>query len=292
MHSTRASVHDQLADQAVVVGRNLVALIDPGIDPHAEPAGRVVMADRAGRGHEGVRVFGIDAAFDGVALETISFWRTERPAPEATRELLVDQIDAGDRLGDRMLDLQAGVHLDEVELAVLIEEFDRARAAIAQLAHRVGADFADLLALLVVQRRESWPLPTPSGGGAAANSRARRDGWRCFGPVADHLHLDMARAAEIFFDIDSVVAEGRTGFRARALHSATRVRLRTLATFMPRPPPPAVALMITGKPISAWRSSSHPRSRGHARPPIRARPECRAASAVFLAVDLVAHDEM
>jgi hypothetical protein len=39
-------------------------------------------------------------------------------------DLLIDQVDAGDRLRDRMLDLQAGVHLDEVELAVLVEELD------------------------------------------------------------------------------------------------------------------------------------------------------------------------
>jgi hypothetical protein len=70
MHSLpRPAVHDQLADQAVVIGRDLVALIDAGIDAHAKPAGRVVMGDRAGRGDEGVRILGIDAALDGVAME-------------------------------------------------------------------------------------------------------------------------------------------------------------------------------------------------------------------------------
>jgi hypothetical protein len=54
--------------------------------------------------------------------------RRRRPRASAR-----DQIDPGDRLGDRMLHLQAGVHLDEVELAVLVEELDGARAAIAQL---------------------------------------------------------------------------------------------------------------------------------------------------------------
>ena len=31
--------------------------------------------------------------------------------------LQLDEIEAGDRLGDRMLDLQARVHLEEVEVA-------------------------------------------------------------------------------------------------------------------------------------------------------------------------------
>jgi hypothetical protein len=42
-----------------------------------------------------------------------------------------------------MLDLDPGVHLDEEELVVLEEEFERARAAIAELAARVGAALAD-----------------------------------------------------------------------------------------------------------------------------------------------------
>ncbi len=64
-----AAMHDQLADQAVVIGRDAVAGIDAGIDADAEAARRVEMRDRAGRGHEGARVLGIDAALDGVALE-------------------------------------------------------------------------------------------------------------------------------------------------------------------------------------------------------------------------------
>jgi hypothetical protein len=67
-----AAMHDQLADQAVVIGRDLVALIGARIDAHAEAARRMEMRDRAGRGHEGARILGIDAAFDGVALETLS----------------------------------------------------------------------------------------------------------------------------------------------------------------------------------------------------------------------------
>ena len=54
--------------------------------------------------------------------------------PAAMLDLLVDEIDAGDHLGDGMLDLDAGVHLDEVELAVLVEELDGADADIAEFA--------------------------------------------------------------------------------------------------------------------------------------------------------------
>ena len=63
-------------------------------------------------------------------------------------DLLEDQVDVGDHLGHRMLDLDAGVHLDEIELAVLVQEFDGADAEIVDVAHRLGDGFADLVARL------------------------------------------------------------------------------------------------------------------------------------------------
>ena len=61
-------------------------------------------------------------------------------------DLLEDEVDVGDHLGHRMLDLDARVHFDEIELAVLVEELDGADAEIFDLAHRLGDGFADLVA--------------------------------------------------------------------------------------------------------------------------------------------------
>lgn len=51
------------------------------------------------------------------------------------RDLVRDEIGAGDCLGDRMFDLDAGVHLEEIELlAITVEqELDRPQAAIAEM---------------------------------------------------------------------------------------------------------------------------------------------------------------
>ncbi len=68
-------------------------------------------------------------------------------------DLLVDQVDAGDRFGHRVLDLQPRVHFDEIEFPVFIEKLDGACAAIFQLAHRRSTDLADFHALIFVQRR-------------------------------------------------------------------------------------------------------------------------------------------
>ena len=62
------AVHDDLREQGVVVGRDGIAGVDVGVDPHAGPAGRVVGRDQAGRRLEvAVRVLGVDAALDRMA---------------------------------------------------------------------------------------------------------------------------------------------------------------------------------------------------------------------------------
>jgi hypothetical protein len=67
-----------------------------------------------------VGVFRIDAAFYGVAVETHIFLaERERRAP-GNPNLFNDEIEPGNHLRDRMLDLQPRVHLDEVELAAFV----------------------------------------------------------------------------------------------------------------------------------------------------------------------------
>ena len=174
---------------------------------------------RPGDGNEGARVLGVDAAFDRRAEEAHLLLGDRQRRPGRDLDLLVDDVDAGDHLGDGMLDLDARVHLDEVELAVLVEKLDRPDADVAELRHGAGDHSADLFALFGVER----------GGGAffphflvAALQRAvalaEMDGAAL--PVAEHLELDVARPREVFLEIEGVVAEGVLGFDPR---SAQRV---------------------------------------------------------------------
>jgi hypothetical protein len=72
----------------------------------------------------------------------MSSWRSAALAG-GDQDLLLDDVDAGDHLGDRVLHLHAGVHLDEVELAVLVQELEGAGAAVADAAAGLGAALAD-----------------------------------------------------------------------------------------------------------------------------------------------------
>ncbi len=60
--------------------------------------------------------------------------RQAQPLAAGDGDLLGDQIDAGDRLGDRMLHLDTGVHLQEIERVALHvdQELHRPGAAIGQ----------------------------------------------------------------------------------------------------------------------------------------------------------------
>ena len=64
-------------------------------------------------------------------------------------------------------------------------------------------------------------------------------------PVAEHLHLDMAGARDEFLQIEAAVAERGLRLGARLIEGGSKPS-SVSATRMPRPPPPADALIITG----------------------------------------------
>ena len=68
---------------------------------------------------------------DRVAAPAISSWEKPSGSPAATRSCSATRSSAGDHLGDRVFDLQPGVHLEEVEAAVLVEELDGSRTFVA-----------------------------------------------------------------------------------------------------------------------------------------------------------------
>ncbi len=163
-------------------------------------------------------------------------------------DLLDHEVDVGDHLGHRMLDLDARVHLDEIELAVLVEEFDGADAEIFELAHRLRDRLADAVAGGEVERGRGAFLPDLLVAALQrAVALAEMDGAAV--AVAEHLDFDVARLCEIFLEIDRVVAEGGLRLGARGGERVGQIVGAFRATFMPRPPPPAAALTSTGKPI-------------------------------------------
>src|SRR5665213_343285 len=111
-----------------------------------------------------------------------------------------------------MLDLQPRIHLDEIEFVILVQEFDGAGAAITHLGHRLGDDPAHPIALFRRYcRRAGFLQDLLVATLERAIAFAEMD--RIAFAVPEDLKLDMAWVAEIFLDIDGVVAERVPGFR-------------------------------------------------------------------------------
>ncbi len=232
-----------LGQHRVVVGADLVAGHEPGVEP--DPGAReraerdVVRHLEAGepaalRLPVASRVLGVEPDLDGVPGRL----RGRRHAAAlGHQQLLLHEVETGHQLGHRVLDLQPGVRLEEEEAVAVEQEL-----------HGAGADVADRLGRRprrVVQRRHGRRRPAParvpprrpSGGGAAPSSPGRRARRRRRG----------CRRAP---------APRRAG-RARRTARRTRSRRRT------RTAPPA---RPARRSAAAGRGAAPRASRGHRRP--------------------------
>ena len=133
-------------------------------------------------------------------------------------QLRVQQVDAGDLLGDGVLHLHARVGFHEVEAPRLVEveeEFEGADAAILHLGRQaqgagddrvtgghiqIGAG-SDLHQLLVAALQAAFALPQVADDTAA---------------IAEQLHFDMPGAAHALFHVQRATAKGAQGLGGAA----------------------------------------------------------------------------
>ena len=184
-----------------------------GVDANTRPPWLVKLGDASGRGHKGFWVFGVDAAFHGMPAPFDVFLAVGQYFTGGDEQLLFDDVHTGDELRHRVLDLHACVHLDKVELAVLVQKFEGAGAAVADLAAGLGAAFADAGAHFFRDaggRRLLHHFLVAALHGAVA--LAQVDGVAVF--VCQHLEFHVARIFQVLFHVDHVVVERRLGLGA------------------------------------------------------------------------------
>ncbi len=114
-----------------------------------------------------------------------------------------------------MLNLNTGVHLDKVELAVFIQELEGACAAVTDLHARLGTAFADIATHFHgnARRRRFFNHFLVTTLHRAVAFR-QIDGVAL--TVRQHLNLDVARVFKVLLHVDHVVVE--SGFRFRTGH--------------------------------------------------------------------------
>ena len=142
----------------VVAGDHRAGIGGAAVEPDAEAGGAAIGGDAAVvRDEVLLGILGRDAALQRVAVEPDLRLRRHARGRRADRlafedvDLRLDDVDAGDLLGDGVLDLDARIDLDEVELAGvgIHQELDRAGADIVggvRDLQRVVAQFAALVA--------------------------------------------------------------------------------------------------------------------------------------------------
>ena len=211
-----AAVGDDLGDHRVEVGGDGVALTDSGVDPDAGPGRQVEQHDPArGRREVAVRVLGVEPRLEGVP--PLGRSRALETAATGDVDLGLDEVQVGRDLGDRVLDLEAGVDLEEGEdlLARVVEELHRPRAGVVD---GEGEPLGARLELAGLLGRQDGRRGLLDDLLVAALHRAVADAQgpgRAL-PVGDDLHLDVARPGDETLEEDDAAAEGALGLVAGA----------------------------------------------------------------------------
>ncbi len=202
---------------------------DAAVETDAEAGRRAVGVDLAVVGDEVVlRILGRDAALQGEPVQRHLVLRRQghlgivQAAPLGDQDLGSDDVDAGDHLRDRVLDLDARIDLDEEPLArVRVEqELDRAGVVVAGRRaepHRRVADRVPDGRVEPDGRRHLDDLLVPPLHRAVALVEMEHVAV----PVAQDLDLDVRGVADVALEEDRAVAE-RGGRLAAGLLEARR----------------------------------------------------------------------
>ena len=206
---------DLLEQRVIVRGDHGARVRGAAIETDAEAGRPAVSGDTPVIGHEvGLRILGGDAALDGMAIEPDVVLRRHARGRRADlgalgqADLRLDDIDAGDLLGDRVLDLNPRVDLDEVEAALIHvhQELDRAGAEISDVTGETQRRLAQLASLGVVQVRRRRPLDH-----LLVTALDRTVAFEEMDDVAvfipEDLHLDVTGPADEPLEVDLVAAK-------------------------------------------------------------------------------------
>src|SRR5205807_8813366 len=141
-------------EQRVVEWRHRVTVVEVGIEANAKTTRQDHPRDAPRRGREvSIRVLRGDTALDGVAAEPNVLLLKAEGLSCGRAQLLMDEIDARDRLSHGMFDLDTGVHFQEVEAVLAVDqELDRSGALISDGASSAHGHAADVTPQVVRQR--------------------------------------------------------------------------------------------------------------------------------------------
>ena len=217
----RRPVRDELRDHRVVRERDLVALRDARVD--ADRLRQDEPRDAAALRQERARVLGVETHLDRMAMSRGLSLGQRLSGRDA--QLLRDEVESRDELGDRVLDLDAAVQLEEVEVAAVEHELGRAGARVADRAREAHGRIAHRRAEQRIERRRRRFLEhllVPPLDRALALAERDHVAVR----VAEQLDLDVPRPLDVALCEHAVVAERRLRLAPRRLERVRQLVVR------------------------------------------------------------------
>ncbi|CAA9222237.1 MAG: hypothetical protein AVDCRST_MAG54-624 [uncultured Actinomycetospora sp.] len=206
-----------LAEQRVVCAGHRVAGLDPEVAAHPRPGRQHEPRHPARRRAEALpRVLGRDPGLDRVPVDGDRPDDVGERFPGRDPQLGDDEVHAGDQLGDRVLDLQTGVHLEERGGAgVAVEqELDGAGAAVTDGEREPAGRVVQLRAQRVGQIRGGRLLEqllvTPLDGAVPVAEHLDRAV-----AVGEHLHLDVTGPGDVALEEHLAPSERRRRLAGR-----------------------------------------------------------------------------
>src|SRR5262252_1932744 len=218
---TALAARDQFGQHRVVMDAHLHPALDPGVNPQPFKRGQLQVEYLPGGRQEIVsRVFGVKPRLDRVTFGLqIALAERQRMA-FGDLDLQPDQVESGDHLRDGMLDLQARVDFDEIELARGPKnKFDRARVRVTDGAANIDSRLAHLPPQFFTDRRRRALLDDLLMA-ALQRTIALEQMNKIAARVAQDLKFDVARALDIFLYQQRAVAESLLGLAPSGLDGA------------------------------------------------------------------------
>src|SRR5690606_19966299 len=201
---------DDLANQRIVVRWHPITTVKVGIDPDAVAARRVEISDLTGAWGKGAGIFRIHPALDGMPLKLHVFLPDRQRQATGNTQLFPHDIDARDHLCNGVLHLDPGVHFNEIELVVLVQEFEGAGTAITDVETGLDAGLEDGLPCLRIDiggGRFLQDLLVAALHGAVAVAQVNGVALA----VGQDLDFHVARPVEEFLQVYGAVAKGGLG---------------------------------------------------------------------------------
>ncbi len=218
------------------MGRDLVARIEVAVHPDPWPPGEKQGFHLADGGPEALlRILGVDAHLYGVPPHLHLLLLEPKLLPHGDPELGLNQVNAGDHLGHGVLHLDAGVHLYEVEVPLLIhQELQSARGHVPHVPGKPGGCLGNGLPGFPRQGARGFlqELLVPALDGAVPLPKVDD-----VLPIPQDLDLNVLRLLDVLLQVDGGVAKGSPGLLLGLLDRPFQLLLGVHQPHAPAPAP-------------------------------------------------------